>query len=80
MACLLVTWWLLSSVVWLFDGGVWVLLLSVCSDHALGAEGLAATAWLALRFVRAACWVGYLAIIGMMAGTTDAPGPCGLCS
>ncbi|KAK8984971.1 hypothetical protein V6N11_073121 [Hibiscus sabdariffa] len=45
-----------------------------------GAEGLAATAWLALRFVRAACWVGYLAIIGMMAGTTDAPGPCGLCS
>ncbi|KAK9043252.1 hypothetical protein V6N11_071599 [Hibiscus sabdariffa] len=39
-----------------------------------GAEGLAATAWLALRFVRAACWVGYLAIIGMMAGTTDAPG------
>ncbi|KAK8510731.1 hypothetical protein V6N12_020271 [Hibiscus sabdariffa] len=45
-----------------------------------GAEGLAATAWLALRFVRAACWVGYLAIIGMLAGTTDAPGPCGLCS
>ncbi|KAK8574628.1 hypothetical protein V6N12_062318 [Hibiscus sabdariffa] len=45
-----------------------------------GAEGLAATAWLALRFVRAACWVGYLAIVGMIAGATDAPGPCGLCS
>ncbi|KAK8974999.1 hypothetical protein V6N11_014411 [Hibiscus sabdariffa] len=45
-----------------------------------GAEGMAATAWLALRFVRAACWVGYLAIVGMMAGATDAPGPCGLCS
>ncbi|KAK8574653.1 hypothetical protein V6N12_062343 [Hibiscus sabdariffa] len=45
-----------------------------------GAEGLAAMAWLALRFVRAACWVGYLAIVGMMAGATDAPGPCGLCS
>ncbi|KAK9042721.1 hypothetical protein V6N11_017784 [Hibiscus sabdariffa] len=45
-----------------------------------GAEGLAATAWLALRFVRAACWVGYLTIVGMMAGATDAPGPCGLCS
>ncbi|KAK8538466.1 hypothetical protein V6N13_122845 [Hibiscus sabdariffa] len=35
---------------------------------------------MALRFVRAACWVGYLAIVGMMAGATDAPGPCGLCS
>ncbi|KAK8539329.1 hypothetical protein V6N13_104428 [Hibiscus sabdariffa] len=41
---------------------------------------MAATAWLALRFVRAACWVGYLAIVGMMVGATDAPGPCGLCS
>ncbi|KAK9042719.1 hypothetical protein V6N11_017782 [Hibiscus sabdariffa] len=68
MACPLVIWWLLCSVFWLFDG----LLAPVCSDHVLGTEVLLATAWLALRFAWPSCWVGYLAIDGLMAGAADA--------
>ncbi|KAK9031904.1 hypothetical protein V6N11_056190 [Hibiscus sabdariffa] len=73
MACPLVIWWLLCSGFWLFDG----LLAPVFSDHVLaynmqGTEVLLATAWLALRFAWPACWVGYLAIDGLMAGAADA--------
>ncbi|KAK8506684.1 hypothetical protein V6N12_038503 [Hibiscus sabdariffa] len=37
-----------------------------------GTEVLLATAWLALRFAWPVCWVGYLAIDGLMAGAADA--------
>ncbi|KAK9031895.1 hypothetical protein V6N11_056181 [Hibiscus sabdariffa] len=37
-----------------------------------GTEVLLATAWLALLFAWPACWVGYLAIDGLVAGAADA--------
>ncbi|KAK8684223.1 hypothetical protein V6N13_040253 [Hibiscus sabdariffa] len=68
MACLLATWWLLSSsVVWLFECGSWVLLIMapLCDDVVRFCFGLA----LAGRWIGCHGKIGLVPCLGSPTGT-----------